>query len=110
MKKIEAIIKPWKLGQVREELGKIGILKIASGEIQFSNSSVEDGDSMPMVEIKMVVADDRVSGVIDCIKSHAETGKNDGGEIQVTSVEQIIPIRKPQTIETVPGGETAFHD
>ncbi len=109
MKKIEAIIKPFKLDEVREALSEIGINGLTVTEVkgfgrQKGHTELYRGaeyvvDFLPKIKMEMVVADELVEGAIDAVIKAAHTGKIGDGKIFVSSVEQVIRIRTGETGE-----------
>lgn len=109
MKKVEAIIKPFKLDEVREALSEIGINGLTVTEVkgfgrQKGHTELYRGaeyvvDFLPKVKIEVVIADDLVDRAIESIVSTARTGKIGDGKIFVTSVEQVVRIRTGETNE-----------
>ena len=107
MKKIEAIIKPFKLDEVREALSEIGVSGLTVIEVkgfgrQKGHTELYRGaeyviDFLPKVKIEIVVADALVEGAIDALVKAARTGKIGDGKIFVTSVEQVVRIRTGET-------------
>ncbi len=103
MKKIEAIIKPFKLDEVREALQKIGITGMTSTEVkgfgrQKGHTELYRGaeyviDFLPKVKLEIVVNSEDVDRCIDAIIETAKTGKIGDGKIFVTPVERVIRIR-----------------
>ena len=103
MKKIEAIIKPFKLDDVRESLSEIGITGMTATEVkgfgrQKGHTELYRGaeyvvDFLPKVKVEIVVADDQVEPCIEAITDAARTGKIGHGKIFVTPVEQVVRIR-----------------
>ena len=103
MKKIEAIIKPFKLDDVREALGEIGVTGMTVSEVkgfgrQKGHTELYRGaeymvDFLPKVKIEIVIATDDVERCIESIMSTAQTGKIGDGKIFVTDVERVIRIR-----------------
>jgi nitrogen regulatory protein P-II 1 len=103
MKKIEAIIKPFKLDEVKEALGLAGVSGLTATEVkgfgrqkgktELYPSSDFVVDFLPKVKIEIVVADDRVDTVIEAIERTARTGRIGDGKIFVSTVEQVIRIR-----------------
>ncbi len=103
MKKIEAIVKPFKMDDVREALGDIGIAGMTVTEVkgfgrQKGHSELYRGaeyniDFLPKVKLEIVVTDDQVDHAVETIMQTAQTGKIGDGKIFVTSVEQAIRIR-----------------
>ena len=103
MKKIEAIIKPFKLDEVREVLSDLGIMGLTATEVkgfgrQKGHTELYRGaeyivDFLPKVKLDIVVADEMVDKVIDSITKTAHTGKIGDGKIFVMNVEDAIRIR-----------------
>ena len=103
MKKIEAIIKPFKLDEVKEALHEVGVQGITVTEAkgfgrQKGHTELYRGaeyvvDFLPKVKIEVVVASDQADQVIDAIIGAARTGKIGDGKIFVTDVERVIRIR-----------------
>ena len=103
MKKIEAVIKPFKLDDVREALSDIGVAGMTSIEVkgfgrQKGHTELYRGaeyviDFLPKVKIEVVVKDDQLDSCLEAITSAARTGKIGDGKIFVTSVERVIRIR-----------------
>ncbi len=103
MKKIEAIIKPFKLDDVREALSDVGITGLTTTEVkgfgrQKGHTELYRGaeyvvDFLPKVKIEIVVKEKLLDQCIDAIMSSARTGKIGDGKIFVTSVEEVIRIR-----------------
>ena len=109
MKKIEAIIKPFKLDEVREALHEIGVTGLTVTEVkgfgrQKGHTELYRGaeyvvDFLPKVKIELVIAASQVEAAIDAIIKVARTGKIGDGKIFVTSVEQVVRIRTGETNE-----------
>ncbi|MBZ0094495.1 MAG: P-II family nitrogen regulator [Sulfuricella sp.] len=109
MKKIEAIIKPFKLDEVREALSDIGVTGLTVTEVkgfgrQKGHTELYRGaeyvvDFLPKVKIELVIAASQVEAAIDAIIKVARTGKIGDGKIFVTSVEQVVRIRTGETDE-----------
>ena len=103
MKKIEAIIKPFKLDEVRETLSDIGVTGLTVTEVkgfgrQKGHTELYRGaeyvvDFLPKVKIEIVVGDEVVDMAIESIIKAAHTGKIGDGKIFVTALEQVIRIR-----------------
>ena len=103
MKKIEAIIKPFKLEDVKDELNKIGVKGITVVEVkgfgrQKGHTELYRGaeyivDFLPKIKLEIVVDDDLVEQVVEVIEETARTGKIGDGKIFVTPVEEVIRIR-----------------
>jgi nitrogen regulatory protein P-II 1 len=103
MKKIEAIIKPFKLDDVREALSNIGVTGMTATEVkgfgrQKGHTELYRGaeyvvDFLPKLRLDIVVGDDKVDACIDAITQAARTGKIGDGKIFVTSVEKVVRIR-----------------
>ncbi len=109
MKKIEAIVKPFKLDEVREALAEVGVtgLTVTGGKgfgRQKGHTELYRGaeyvvDFLPKVKIEVVVPDKMVDSAIEGIIKAARTGKIGDGKIFVTSVEQVVRIRTGETDE-----------
>ncbi len=103
MKKIEAIIKPFKLDDVREALGEIGITGMTVSEVkgfgrQKGHTELYRGaeymvDFLPKAKLEIVVASENVERCVDAIMKTAQTGKIGDGKIFITDVERVIRIR-----------------
>ena len=110
MKKIDAIVKPFKLDEVREALSEIGVSGLTVTEVkgfgrQKGHTELYRGaeyvvDFLPKVKIEIVVADNIVEQAIEAIVKAARTGKIGDGKIFVTSVEQVVRIRTGETYES----------
>ncbi|MEO1946654.1 MAG: P-II family nitrogen regulator [Methylophilaceae bacterium] len=109
MKKIEAVIKPFKLEEVREALSGIGINGLTVTEVkgfgrQKGHTELYRGaeyiiDFLPKVKLELVVSDDILDDAIDAIVKSAHTGKIGDGKIFVFNVEQALRIRTRETGE-----------
>ena len=103
MKQIEAIIKPFKLDEVKEALTKVGIQGMTITEVkgfgrQKGHTELYRGaeysvDFLPKVKIQILVPDEKVSQVVDAILQTARTGKIGDGKIFIVPVEEVIRIR-----------------
>ena len=110
MKLISAIIKPFKLDDVRAALSELGVSGMTVTEVkgfgrQRGHTELYRGaeyvvDFLPKVKVEIVVPDDRVESSIDAILKAARTGKIGDGKIFVTSVEQVVRIRTGETDES----------
>ncbi|MGE1002515.1 P-II family nitrogen regulator [Ralstonia pseudosolanacearum] len=106
---ITAIIKPFKLDEVRESLADVGVTGLTVTEVkgfgrQKGHTELYRGaeyvvDFLPKIKIEVVVADSQVDQVLDTIVKAAKTGKIGDGKIFVTAVEQVIRIRTGETNE-----------
>ncbi|MGG7644101.1 P-II family nitrogen regulator [Rhodovulum sp. YNF3179] len=109
MKKIEAIIKPFKLDEVKEALQDVGIQGLSVTEVkgfgrQKGHTELYRGaeyvvDFLPKVKIEVVLSDDQVETACDAIVEAAKTGKIGDGKIFVSPVEHTIRIRTGETGE-----------
>jgi nitrogen regulatory protein P-II 1 len=107
MKKIEAIIKPFKLDDVKEALNEAGVQGMTISEVkgygrQKGHKEIYRGaeyvvDFIPKIKIEVIVADDIVDPVIRKIRDAANTGKLGDGKIFVLPVEQVIRVRTGET-------------
>ncbi|HET7512667.1 MAG TPA: P-II family nitrogen regulator [Chthoniobacterales bacterium] len=103
MKKIEAVIKPFKMEDVREALAEIGVEGMTVSEVkgfgrQKGHTEIYRGseytvDFLPKVKLEIVLADDLASRAVDVITQAAKTGKIGDGKVFVSEVEQAIRIR-----------------
>jgi nitrogen regulatory protein P-II 1 len=103
LKKVEAIIKPFKLDEVKEALNEIGIQGITVSEVkgfgrQKGHTELYRGaeyvvDFIPKIKMEIIVSDDVVSKVVETIEQAAKTGRIGDGKIFVTSVEEVVRIR-----------------
>lgn len=103
MKKIEAIIKPFKLDEVKEALQEVGIQGLSvieakgfgrqKGHTELYRGAEYVVDFLPKVKIEVVLADDQVEAAVEAIINAAKTGKIGDGKIFVSNVEQAIRIR-----------------
>ena len=103
MKQITAIIKPFKLDEVREALAEVGASGLTVTEVkgfgrQKGHTELYRGaeyvvDFLPKIKIETVVTDDRLDAVVEAIQNAAGTGKIGDGKIFVTAIEQVVRIR-----------------
>ena len=110
MKKIEAIIKPFKLEEVREALAEVGVTGLTVTEVkgfgrQKGHTELYRGaeyvvDFLPKVKVEVVVKDGDVDRCVDAIIKAARTGKIGDGKIFVTTVERVVRIRTGEEDET----------
>ena len=109
MKKIEAIIKPFKLDEVKEALQEVNLQGITVTEAkgfgrQKGHTELYRGaeyvvDFLPKVKIELVLADENVDAAVEAIRNAAQTGRIGDGKIFVSSIEQVIRIRTGETGE-----------
>ena len=109
MKKIEAIVKPFKLDEVREALSEVGVTGLTVTEVkgfgrQKGHTELYRGaeyvvDFLPKVKVEVVIPDSLTERAIESIVKAARTGKIGDGKIFVTSVEQVIRIRTGESGE-----------
>jgi len=107
MKKIEAIIKPFKLDEVKEALQEVGLQGITVTEAkgfgrQKGHTELYRGaeyvvDFLPKVKVEVVLPDDLVERAVDAIRNAAQTGRIGDGKIFISSVEEAIRIRTGET-------------
>jgi nitrogen regulatory protein P-II 1 len=103
MKQIEAVIKPFKLDEVKEALMKVGIQGMTISEVkgfgrQKGHTELYRGaeytvDFLPKVKIQILVPDDKAAEVVEAILQSARTGKIGDGKIFVTPAEEVVRIR-----------------
>jgi nitrogen regulatory protein PII len=109
MKKIEAIIKPFKLEDVKEALSSLGVEGMTVSEVkgfgrQKGHTEIYRGseytvDFLPKIKVEVVLADGQVSGAVEAIVKAAKTGKIGDGKVFVSSIENAIRIRTEETGE-----------
>jgi len=109
VKKVEAIIKPFKLDEVKEALNEIGIQGITVSEVkgfgrQKGHTELYRGaeyvvDFIPKIKLEIIVSDAVVSKVVETIEKSAKTGRIGDGKIFVTPVEAVVRIRTGETGE-----------
>ncbi len=107
VKKIEAIIKPFKLDEVKEALQEVGLQGITvleakgfgrqKGHTELYRGAEYVIDFLPKVKLEVVVNDDQLDAAIEAIRKAAETGRIGDGKIFVTNIEQVIRIRTGET-------------
>lgn len=110
MKKIEAIVKPFKLDEVREALSDLGVSGLTVTEVkgfgrQKGHTELYRGaeyvvDFLPKIKVEVVVSDELLDAAVESIIKAAHTGKIGDGKIFVSTVEQVIRIRTGETDET----------
>ncbi|MCR4267624.1 P-II family nitrogen regulator [Nitratireductor sp. ZSWI3] len=107
MKKVEAIIKPFKLDEVKEALQEVGLQGITvieakgfgrqKGHTELYRGAEYVVDFLPKVKIEIVLPDETVEAAIEAIRKAAQTGRIGDGKIFVTNVEEVIRIRTGET-------------
>ncbi len=107
MKKIEAIIKPFKLDDVKEALQEIGLQGMTvveakgfgrqKGHTELYRGAEYVVDFLPKLKIEVVLADDQVEGALEAIQKAAKTGKIGDGKIFVLDVANVVRIRTGET-------------
>ncbi|TFH68536.1 P-II family nitrogen regulator [Gammaproteobacteria bacterium LSUCC0057] len=107
MKLITAVIKPFKLDDVREALADIGVQGITASEVkgfgrQKGHTELYRGaeyvvDFLPKVKLEIAIGDDMVDSVVEAITKSAATGKIGDGKIFITNLEEVIRIRTGET-------------
>lgn len=107
MKLVTAIIKPFRLDDVRNALGEVGIQGMTVTEVkgfgrQRGHTELYRGaeyvvDFLPKAKIEVAVGDDRVEEIVEAIAASAKTGKVGDGKIFVTNLEQVVRIRTGET-------------
>lgn len=103
MKKVEAIIKPFKLDEVKDALGEVGVQGMTVSEVkgfgrtggkkEVYRGSAYVVDFVPKVKLEVVVGDSQVSQVIEAIEKAAKTGRIGDGKVFVTPIEEAVRIR-----------------
>ncbi len=107
MKKIEAIIKPFKLDEVKEALQEVGVQGITvieakgfgrqKGHTELYRGAEYVVDFLPKVKLEIVISDQMVEKAVEAIKNAAQTGRIGDGKIFVSPVEEVIRIRTGET-------------
>ena len=103
MKKVEAIVKPFKLDEVREALSEVGVTGLTVTEVkgfgrQKRHTELYRGaeyvvDFLPKVKIEVLIADDDAPAIVEAITNAARTGRIGDGKIFVSPVDEVIRIR-----------------
>nr|WP_321444412.1 P-II family nitrogen regulator [uncultured Cohaesibacter sp.] len=107
MKKIEAIIKPFKLDEVKEALQEVGLQGITvieakgfgrqKGHTELYRGAEYVVDFLPKVKVEVILPEDQIDDAIEAIQKAAQTGRIGDGKIFISSVEQVIRIRTGET-------------
>jgi len=107
MKKVEAIIKPFKLDDVKEALSEIGIYGMTVTEVngygrQKGHKEIYRGaeyvvDFVPKIKVEIVVSDERVDEAIETVRNAANSGKIGDGKIFISNIEQVVRVRTGET-------------
>ena len=107
MKKIEAIIKPFKLDEVKDELNKIGVMGLTVSEVkgygrQKGHTELYRGaeyavDFLPKIKVELIIPDELVDDVVEVIKKKAHTGRIGDGKIFVSTIDEVVRIRTGET-------------
>jgi nitrogen regulatory protein P-II 1 len=109
MKKVEAIIKPFKLDEVKDALSEVGIQGMTVTEVkgfgrtggkkEVYRGSAYVVDFVPKVKVEIVVADEQTQQVLDAIEKSAKTGRIGDGKIFVSAIDKAVRIRTGETGE-----------
>ena len=109
MKKVEAIVKPFKLDEVKDALAEVGIQGMTVTEVkgfgrtggkkEVYRGSAYVVDFVPKVKVEIVVADEQTQQVLDAIEKSAKTGRIGDGKIFVSSIDKAVRIRTGETGE-----------
>ncbi len=107
MKKVEAIIKPFKLDEVKEALQEVGVQGITISEVkgfgrQKGHTELYRGaeyvvDFLPKIKLEVVITDDKAPEVVSAIQKAAKTGRIGDGKIFISSIEEVVRIRTGET-------------
>jgi nitrogen regulatory protein P-II 1 len=110
MKKIEAIIKPFKLEEVKDALGEVGIEGMTVSEVkgfgrQRGHTEIYRGseytvDFLPKIKLEVVISDERLDSAITAIVKSAKTGKIGDGKVFVSNIEEAVRIRTEEKGES----------
>jgi nitrogen regulatory protein P-II 1 len=103
MKKIEAIVKPFKLDEVKDALATVGVTGMTVTEVkgfgrQKGHTEIYRGseytvDFLPKIKIELVIANDQVDSAVDAIVKSAKTGKIGDGKVFITNIDEAVRIR-----------------
>jgi nitrogen regulatory protein P-II 1 len=109
MKKIEAVIKPFKLEEVKEALSDFGIVGMTvsevkgfgrqKGQTEIYRSNEYSADFLPKIKIEVVLSEDKVNDALEAILKAARTGKIGDGKVFVIPVEEVVRIRTGETAD-----------
>ncbi len=109
MKKIEAVIKPFKLAEVKEALSDFGIVGMTvtevkgfgrqKGQTEIYRGNEYSADFLPKIKIEVVLSEDKVEEALDAILKAARTGKIGDGKVFVMPVEEAVRIRTGETAD-----------
>ena len=106
MKKIEAVIKPFKIDEVKEALEKVGVRGITMTEAKglgrqrgFTevNTGVEYGDFLPKIKLEIILQDGLVEAAVEAIRTSANTNRIGDGKIFVSTIDTVLRIRTGET-------------
>ncbi len=107
MKKIEAVIKPFKLDEVKEALQELGVQGMTvieakgygrqKGQTELYRGAEYVVDFLPKIKIEVIIADDQLAAVVEAIAGAARTGRIGDGKIFVSNIEDVIRIRTGET-------------
>ena len=106
MKKIEAIIKPFKIEEVKDALERVGVRGVTMTEAKglgrqrgFTevNTGVEYGDFLPKIKLEIILQDDLVDTAVEAIRSAANTNRIGDGKIFVSNIDTVLRIRTGET-------------
>jgi nitrogen regulatory protein P-II 1 len=107
MKKIEAVIKPFKLDEVKEALQELGIQGMTvleakgfgrqKGQTELYRGAEYVVDFLPKIKIEVVVGDDQLAGAVEAISQAARTGRIGDGKIFISEISEVVRIRTGET-------------
>ena len=107
MKKIEAVIKPFKLDEVKEALQELGVQGMTvleakgsgrqKGQTELYRGAEYVVDFLPKIKIEVVIADDQLEPALEAIQGAARTGRNGDGKIFVSDITEVVRIRTGET-------------
>ncbi|HTI99113.1 MAG TPA: P-II family nitrogen regulator [Dongiaceae bacterium] len=110
MKKIEAIIKPFKLEEVKDALGEVGVEGMTVSEVkgfgrQKGHTEIYRGseytvDFLPKIKLELVIGDERVDAAVNAIVKAAKTGKIGDGKVFISAIESAVRIRTDEKGES----------
>jgi nitrogen regulatory protein P-II 1 len=97
VKKIEAIIKPFKLDEVKEALQELGVQGRQKGHTELYRGAEYVVDFLPKIKIEVVLADDQLASALEAITTAARTGRIGDGKIFVSEITDVLRIRTGET-------------
>jgi len=97
MKKIEAVIKPFKLDEVKEALQEMGVQGMTVLEAKLYRGAEYVVDFLPKIKIEVVISDDQLAQALEAIQAAARTGRIGDGKIFISEITDVVRIRTGET-------------